>query len=62
VKLAEERAGIENSRVVAYGRPGEWRENLYSMNATPDPTLSLWALLGPVSEPAFLYLWSPGAR
>jgi protease-4 len=62
VELAEEKAGIENSRVIAYGRPGEWRENLYSMNATPDPALSLWALLGPVSEPAFLYLWSPGAR
>jgi len=62
VELAEERAGIENSRVIAYGRPGEWRENLYSMNATPDPALSLWALLGPVSEPAFLYLWWPGAR
>jgi protease-4 len=62
VELAEERAGIEKSRVVAYGRPDEWRENLYSMNTMPDPTLSPWAVLGPVSEPAFLYLWWPGAR
>jgi len=62
VELAEERAGIETSRVVTYGRPDEWRENLYSMNARPEPTVSPWALLGPVREPAFLYLWSPGAR
>ena len=62
VDLAEERAGIENSRVVAYGRPDEWRENLYSMSALPEPTASPWAILSPVSEPAFLYLWWPGAR
>ena len=62
VDLAEERAGIETSRVVAYGRPDEWRENLYSMGALPEPTASPWALLSPVSEPGFLYLWWPGAR
>jgi protease-4 len=62
VDLAEERAGIETSRVVAYGRPDEWRENLYSMSARPEPTASPWAILSPVSEPAFLYLWWPGAR
>lgn len=62
VELAEERAGIETSRVIAYGRPDEWRENLYSMSAQPEPTASPLAILGPVSEPAFLYLWWPGAR
>jgi protease-4 len=61
VELAEEKAGIETSRVVAYARPNEWRENLYSMSAPPSPTASPWAVLGPVSEPGFLYLWSPGA-
>jgi protease-4 len=62
VKVAEERAGIETSRVVAYGRPDEWRENLYSMSATPVPAVSPWSILGPQSEPTFLYLWWPGAR
>lgn len=62
VKLAEERAGIERSRVVVYARPQEWRENLYSMTAAPLPALSPWALFDPVSEPSFLYLWWPGAR
>jgi protease-4 len=62
VKEAEARAEIETSRVVVYSRPQEWRENLYSMNAVPAPTLSPWAILGQVSEPTFLYLWWPGAR
>jgi protease-4 len=62
VEVAEERAGIETSRVVAYHRSNQWRENLYSMSAAPAPALSPWALLGPVSEPTFLYLWWPGAR
>jgi protease-4 len=62
VEMAEARAGIETSRVVVYGRSHEWRENLYSMNTAPAPTVSPWALLGPVSEPTFLYLWWPGAR
>jgi protease-4 len=62
VELAEEQAGIDRSRVVAYARPQEWRENLYSMSAAPLPTVSPWALFDPVSEPSFLYLWWPGAR
>jgi len=61
VELAEQKAGIESSRVVAYARPNEWRENLYSMSAPPSPTVSPWAVFAPVGEPAFLYLWSPGA-
>ena len=59
VEVAEEKAGIENSRVVVYGRPNEWRETLYSVSAAPAPTLSPWAILSPRSEPAFLYLWRP---
>jgi protease-4 len=62
VEVAEEKAGIETSRVVVYSRPEEWRENLYSMSAAPAPAVSPWAILGPVSEPTFLYLWWPGAR
>jgi protease-4 len=62
VEKAEAMAGLENSRVVAYGRPHEWRENLYSMSAAPAAMVSPWAVLGPVSEPNFLYLWWPGAR
>jgi protease-4 len=62
VEVAEEKAGIETSRVVVYGRANEWRETLYSMSAAPAPTGSPWAILGPRSEPAFLYLWRPGAR
>lgn len=62
VKLAEERAGIERSRVVAYGRPNEWRENLYSVSTAISEMESPWDLLGPISRPAFLYLWWPGAR
>ncbi len=59
IEVAEEMAGIETSRVVVYGRPNEWRENLYSVSAAPSPTLAPWALLGSRSEPAFLYLWRP---
>jgi len=62
VEEAEAMAGLESSRVVAYGRPNEWRENLYSVSAAPAAMLSPWALLGPVSEPSFLYLWWPGVR
>ena len=61
IEVAEERAGIEASRVVVYCRPNEWRENLYSVSAAPAPSLATWALLGSGSrgEPAFLYLWRP---
>ena len=62
VEVAEEKAGIETSRVVIYHRSNQWRENLYSMSAAPAPALSPWTLLGPVSEPTFLYLWWPGVR
>jgi len=61
VELAESKAGIETSRVVAYGRPREWRENLYSMTAAPASTASPWGTLAPLGEPGFLYLWWPGA-
>jgi len=61
VELAESKAGLETSRVVAYGRPQEWRENLYSMTAAPASTAPPWGTLAPLSKPGFLYLWWPGA-
>lgn len=60
---AERRAGLTESRVVVYHRPGAYRANLYSTPPAPAPlALDPRALLGPVREPAFLYLWWPGVR
>ncbi|MDJ0867328.1 MAG: signal peptide peptidase SppA [Myxococcota bacterium] len=63
VKEAESRAGLEESRVVVYHRPREWRENLYTRLPTPAPSplaFDLKSLLGPLATPGFLYLWAPG--
>ena len=49
-------AGLREARVVAYHRPRELRENLYSASARPAPRASLAAAL---RRPAFLYLWWP---
>jgi protease-4 len=56
--LAElkQRAGLREARVIAYHRPRERRENLYSASARPAPRASLAAAL---RRPAFLYLWWP---
>ena len=59
VKEIEKRAGLSESRVVAYHRPGEWRKNLYSFQAPAAPSLDLGRLFTPVAGPAFLYLWWP---
>ncbi|MEW6387931.1 MAG: signal peptide peptidase SppA [Thermodesulfobacteriota bacterium] len=48
--LAQERAGLEQARVVMYHRPGSYRPNIYSL--TPEMDLAL--------SPQFLYLWWPG--
>lgn len=66
VGVAEARAGISTSQVVTYHRGNEPQANLYS--ATPGSRMPRVAWPGPASwsqllpEPAFLYLWTPGAR
>ncbi len=63
IREAERRAGLESSRVVVFDRPGAWRANLFSMPPSPAPGLpDAGALLGPLREPGFLYLWWPGYR
>jgi protease-4 len=52
IKLAQEKAGLEEARVVRYHRPGSYRPTIYSM--LPDLDLG-WTL-----APQFLYLWWPG--
>ena len=57
------RVGVAEARVVVYHRPREWRENLYSASAAPEPRLLGEAparLAAALGGPAFLYLWSPG--
>jgi len=63
VKALEQRAGLASSRVVAYRRPREASENLYSEARGPAPQAGL-AGAAPLRElapqPGFLYLWAPG--
>jgi protease-4 len=61
----ERRLGVTQSRVVAYRRPREWSENLYSRSAAPAPRVELGGrdpLADLLPGPGFLYLWWPGAR
>ncbi len=54
VELAKKKAGLSRASVVMYLRPGEYRNNLYSLN--------LFSLdLGELADPGarFLYLWWP---
>jgi protease-4 len=66
VEELKRRAGLAEAQVVVYHRQREWRENLYSASATPEPRLSLGAPSVPglpgaaPGGPAFLYLWWPG--
>ena len=62
VKAAERRADIEESRVVVYHRPREYRNNLYSHPATtPAPVVHVDLLSGVLEplSPGFYFLW-PG--
>jgi protease-4 len=54
IALAKKKAGITEAKVVMYRRPGEYRNNIYSMNAINID-------LGEIAEPGakFLYLWVP---
>ncbi|MBM4294991.1 MAG: signal peptide peptidase SppA [Deltaproteobacteria bacterium] len=49
IKLAREKAGLEEARVVRYNRPGSHRPTIYSW--LPDLEMA---------GPQFLYLWWPG--
>jgi len=49
IKLAQEKAGLADARVVRYNRPGSHRPTIYSML----PNLEM-------AGPQFLYLWWPG--
>lgn len=62
VGVVEQRAGIEDARVVTYHRPREYRNNLYTRGPTPPPQLKIELLPDwpDIPRPAFLYLWAPG--
>jgi protease-4 len=62
VARAEARAGIEESRVVTYHRPTEYRENLYTRAVPNSLELRLPTPWPGIQGPAFLYLWAPGLR
>jgi len=63
VGVARARAGLAEARVVTYHRPREYRKNLFTAAlAQGAPEADVWP--GPklrLPEPAFLYLWAPGA-
>jgi protease-4 len=61
VESAKRAAGISgDARVVVYHRPGEDPENLFWARSSAQPAAQAldWQQL---PDPAFLYLWSPGA-
>ena len=62
VARAEARAGIDESRVVTYHRPTEYRENLYTRTVPSSLELRLPTPWPGIQGPAFLYLWAPGLR
>ncbi len=51
IKLAQEKAGVTEARVVRYRRPGSYRPTIYSL-------VPPWDLEGALT-PQFLYLWWP---
>lgn len=60
VARAEALAGIDESRVVTYHRPTEYRENLYTRAVPGSLELRLPTPWPGIRGPAFLYLWAPG--
>lgn len=61
VESAKQRAGVTgDARVVVYHRPGEEPENLFWARAPAQPEAQALDLRR-LPDPAFLYLWSPGA-
>lgn len=64
VEQAEQRAGLEQARVVAYHRPREYRQNLYTRAPMVPPEVKIDWLPGvfDLPRPSFLYLWAPGMQ
>ncbi len=58
IKLAEEKAGVESSRVIMYHRPNEYRNNIYSRSAVSRAGIEVSLIPGvdPL-PPGFYYLW-----
>jgi len=64
VELAKKQAGLEEARVVTYGRRGEYQNNIYSRLFGTSSGLSGLANLDLLSmvrggTPQFMYLWMP---
>ena len=64
IEMAKKKAGLTEARVVTYGRPGEYQNNIYSrvFGASPSITgLVNFDLLSMVrgGTPQFMYLWMP---
>ena len=58
VKLTEEKAGVESSRVIMYHRPNEYRNNIYSRSAVSPAGIEVSLLPGIDPLPSgFYYLW-----
>jgi protease IV len=63
IDLAKKAAGVDEARVVAYRRPDESRENIYSAARGMPAQVNLLPVdLGVLaaSGPRFMYLWAPG--
>ena len=66
ISEAKTAAGIDEAKVVIYHRPGEYAENIYSLQGVASTRVgfnqeSLMRLIGG-SGPRFLYLWAPGLQ
>ncbi len=64
INEAKKLTGLSEAKVVIYHRPGEFAENIYSLQGNPSARLrfdreTLQKIFGG-SGPRFLYLWAPG--
>jgi len=65
IEVAEKLAGIRESRVVMYHRPGEYRDNIYSRSSTPPiqaVDIDVLSLVHDRLPPGFYYLWPLAAQ
>jgi protease-4 len=63
VDALEDRLGVEESQLVVYHRPNEYRTNAFSRPAAPEPVVDVDVLsfgAGPLPA-GFYYLWPPAA-
>jgi protease IV len=64
IEMAKKKAGLTEARVVTYGRPGEYQNNIYSRVFGASPSIAglvNFDLLSMVrgGTPQFMYLWMP---